>query len=95
MSGGGSGRRRRLRVLMASDFFLPDAGGVECHVYALSQALLARGHSVTVLTRARGGRRGVRWMTGGLKVHTRTRRRADAATLGLSPSEHVGLRVTR
>jgi hypothetical protein len=32
------------RVLMVSDFFFPNTGGVEVHIYQLSQCLLARGH---------------------------------------------------
>lgn len=35
---------RQHRVLMVCDFFYPNTGGVEVHIYQLSQALLARGH---------------------------------------------------
>jgi len=35
---------KRHRVLMVCDFFYPNTGGVEVHIYQLSQALLARGH---------------------------------------------------
>ena len=31
---------------MISDFFFPNMGGVENHIYQLSQCLLARGHKV-------------------------------------------------
>lgn len=31
---------------MVCDFFYPNTGGVEVHIYQLSQALLARGHKV-------------------------------------------------
>lgn len=34
----------QLRVLMVSDFFYPNTGGVESHIYQLSQCLLAAGH---------------------------------------------------
>eukprot|EP00887_Chlorella_sp_A99_P005311 scaffold1.g5311.t1 len=54
---------------MVSDFFYPNTGGVESHIYQLSQCLLARGHKVVVLTHAYGDRRGVRWLTNGLKVY--------------------------
>jgi hypothetical protein len=37
----------RHRVLMVSDFFYPNFGGVENHIYYLSQCLLQRGHKVT------------------------------------------------
>lgn len=36
----------RHRVLMVSDFFYPNFGGVENHIYYLSQCLLQRGHKV-------------------------------------------------
>jgi glycosyltransferase involved in cell wall biosynthesis len=39
-----------VRVLMATDFYWPHLGGVEQHVRALSHALCARGHTVTVAT---------------------------------------------
>lgn len=60
--------RQRLRVLMVSDFFYPNTGGVESHIYQLSQCLLARGHKVVVLTHAYGERAGVRYLTNGLKA---------------------------
>ena len=59
----------RESILMVSDFFLPNLGGVELHMYSLAQRLLKRGHRVTVLTHAYGDRCGVRYMTGGLKVY--------------------------
>jgi phosphatidylinositol glycan class A protein len=56
-------------IMMISDFFYPDAGGVENHMFMLSQCLLQLGHKVIVCTRARGNRQGVRWLTRGLKVY--------------------------
>ena len=53
---------------MVSDFFYPNSGGVEAHVFQLSQCLLALGHKVIVVTHSYGSRVGVRYMTGGLKV---------------------------
>jgi phosphatidylinositol glycan class A protein len=61
--------RNRESILMVSDFFLPNLGGVELHMYSLAQRLLRRGHRVTVLTHAYGDRCGVRYMTNGLKVY--------------------------
>ncbi|KAL4193998.1 hypothetical protein AMTRI_Chr05g57010 [Amborella trichopoda] len=61
--------QRRHRVLMVSDFFYPNFGGVENHLYYLSQCLLELGHKVVVMTHAYGTRTGVRYMTGGLKVY--------------------------
>ena len=57
------------RVAMCCDFFYPRLGGVEMHIWSLSQCLLRRGHKVIVVTHAYGDRRGVRYMTGGLKVY--------------------------
>ncbi|CAH8379340.1 unnamed protein product [Eruca vesicaria subsp. sativa] len=59
----------KIRVLMVSDFFFPNFGGVENHIYYLSQCLLKLGHKVVVMTHAYGNRTGVRYMTGGLKVY--------------------------
>ncbi|XP_059626815.1 phosphatidylinositol N-acetylglucosaminyltransferase subunit A isoform X1 [Cornus florida] len=57
------------RILMVSDFFYPNFGGVENHIYYLSQCLLKLGHKVVVMTHAYGNRSGVRYMTHGLKVY--------------------------
>jgi len=51
-----------------SDFFYPQPGGVESHIYQLSQRLIDRGHKVIVITHASGDRTGIRYLTNGLKV---------------------------
>ncbi|GFG29493.1 hypothetical protein Cfor_05052 [Coptotermes formosanus] len=43
-------------------------GGVEEHIFNLSQCLISRGYKVIVLTHSYGERVGVRYMTNGLKV---------------------------
>ena len=53
---------------MVSDFFYPLIGGVENHIYQLSQCLIARQYKVIVVTHAYDDRVGVRYMTNGLKV---------------------------
>ena len=58
-----------ITISMASDFFYPNTGGVESHIYQLSQCLLRKGHKVILITHAYGDRTGVRYMTGGLKVY--------------------------
>ncbi|CAL0321944.1 unnamed protein product [Lupinus luteus] len=63
------GRMEKHRIMMVSDFFYPNFGGVENHIYYLSQCLLKLGHKVVVVTHAYGNRSGVRYMTGGLKVY--------------------------
>ncbi|WCJ25253.1 Phosphatidylinositol N-acetylglucosaminyltransferase gpi3 subunit [Euphorbia peplus] len=60
---------KKHRILMVSDFFYPNFGGVENHIYYLSQCLLQLGHKVVVMTHAYGNRSGIRYMTGGLKVY--------------------------
>ncbi|CAM8879251.1 unnamed protein product [Rhodiola kirilowii] len=60
---------KKHRILMVSDFFYPNFGGVENHIYYLSQCLLKLGHKVVVMTHAYGNRSGVRYMTCGLKVY--------------------------
>jgi hypothetical protein len=40
------GQQRKQRILMVSDFFFPNFGGVESHIYYLSQCLLKLGHKV-------------------------------------------------
>ncbi|XP_065898364.1 phosphatidylinositol N-acetylglucosaminyltransferase subunit A-like [Dysidea avara] len=60
---------RRYNICMVSCFFHPNMGGVENHIYQLSQCLLARGHKVVVITHAYGNRIGVRYLTSMLKVY--------------------------
>ncbi|RLM85295.1 phosphatidylinositol N-acetylglucosaminyltransferase gpi3 subunit isoform X1 [Panicum miliaceum] len=61
--------RQKHRILMVSDFFFPKFGGVESHIYYLSQCLLKLGHKVVVMTHAYGNRSGVRYVTNDLKVY--------------------------
>ncbi|XP_071116250.1 phosphatidylinositol N-acetylglucosaminyltransferase subunit A-like [Haliotis cracherodii] len=56
-------------ICMVSDFFYPNMGGVESHIYQLSHCLLERGHKVIVITHLYGNRRGVRYLSSGLKVY--------------------------
>ncbi|XP_075542133.1 phosphatidylinositol glycan anchor biosynthesis class A isoform X3 [Dermacentor variabilis] len=77
--------RKRHRICMVSDFFYPNTGGVESHIYQLSQCLLALGHKVCVITHAYGDRKGVRYMTSGLKAFSSLALEVmlHASTLGL------------
>ncbi|WMV44094.1 hypothetical protein MTR67_037479 [Solanum verrucosum] len=63
------GEPEKHRILMVSDFFYPNFGGVENHIYYLSQCLIKEGHKVVVMTHAYQNRSGVRYMTNGLKVY--------------------------
>lgn len=57
------------KICMVSDFFYPNMGGVEEHIFNLSQCLIEQGHKVIVLTHSYKDRIGVRYMTNGLKVY--------------------------
>ncbi|KAI8820391.1 uncharacterized protein EV422DRAFT_496850 [Fimicolochytrium jonesii] len=54
---------------MVSDFFYPNMGGVEAHIYHLSQRLVRRGHKVIIVTHNYGQRVGIRYLTSGVKVY--------------------------
>lgn len=56
-------------IALVSDFFYPQPGGVELHIYHLAQNLIDRGHSVVIATHAYGDRQGIRVLTNGLKVY--------------------------
>ena len=53
---------------MVCDFFFPNIGGVENHIYQLSQCLIKRGHKVVIVTHSYGKCRGIRWLSDKLKV---------------------------
>jgi glycosyltransferase involved in cell wall biosynthesis len=54
-----------LKILQATEYFLPDAGrGIERFVYELSRGLIGAGHDVVVLTGGRGRGR----VLGGIRV---------------------------
>lgn len=56
---------------MVSDFFHPNTGGVETHIYQLSQCLMELGHTIVILTHSYDTRKytGVQYLTNGLKVY--------------------------
>ncbi|KAK6738559.1 hypothetical protein RB195_020581 [Necator americanus] len=56
-------------IALVSDFFCPNAGGVETHMYFLAQCLRQLGHKVVVITHAYGERRGICYLSNGLKVY--------------------------
>ncbi|XP_061924936.1 phosphatidylinositol N-acetylglucosaminyltransferase subunit A isoform X3 [Entelurus aequoreus] len=60
---------KKHNICMVSDFFYPNMGGVESHIYLLAQCLIERGHKVVVVTHAYGCRKGIRYLTNGLKVY--------------------------
>ncbi|XP_054643135.1 phosphatidylinositol N-acetylglucosaminyltransferase subunit A isoform X2 [Dunckerocampus dactyliophorus] len=60
---------RKHNICMVSDFFYPNMGGVESHIYLLSQCLIEKGHKVVIVTHAYGCRKGIRYLTNGLKVY--------------------------
>lgn len=56
-------------ICMVSDFFYPNMGGVEWHIFQLSQCLLELGHKVIVVTHFYEGRVGIRYLNKKLKVY--------------------------
>lgn len=60
----------RHNILMVCDFFHPNIGGVENHIYILSVNLLRRGHKVVAVTHSYPDSRvGIRWLAPGIKVY--------------------------
>lgn len=61
---------KKYSILFVCDFFLPNLGGVEMHIYSLALSLIERGHKVVVLTGLTApSRQGIRFLTGGIKVY--------------------------
>jgi|JI10StandDraft_1071094.scaffolds.fasta_scaffold2793114_1 phosphatidylinositol glycan class A protein len=60
-----------VNIALISDFFFPNIGGVESHMYYLAFCLKQMGHKVIVISRARKelGVIGVRHITSGIKVY--------------------------
>ncbi|KAI1339994.1 glycosyltransferase family 4 protein [Xylariaceae sp. FL0016] len=61
--------RPTYNIAMVSDFFFPQPGGVESHIYQLATKLIDRGHKVIIITHAYEDRKGIRYLTNGLKVY--------------------------
>ncbi|KAL5615271.1 hypothetical protein BROUX41_005322 [Berkeleyomyces rouxiae] len=61
--------RRTYNIAMVSDFFYPQPGGVESHIYQVATKLVDRGHKVIIITHAYEDRKGVRYLTNGIKVY--------------------------
>jgi phosphatidylinositol glycan class A protein len=59
----------QLRIAFVSDFCYPCLGGVEFHQYFLAQCLRRLGHHVILITGTYGNRRGVRYLSEGLKAY--------------------------
>lgn len=78
---------------MVSDFFFPNFGGVENHIYELSQCLMQQGHHVVVMTHAYGERTGVRYVTNGLKVRCLQRWARRTGMYGVRPRADHGTRA--
>eukprot|EP00040_Diaphanoeca_grandis_P010879 m.55745 g.55745 ORF g.55745 m.55745 type:complete len:451 (-) comp22125_c0_seq3:163-1515(-) len=58
-----------MRICHVCDFFHPNSGGVENHIYAVTSCLVLAGHKVVVVTHSYGDRVGVRYITPGIKVY--------------------------
>lgn len=60
---------KKLNICIISDYFYPSTGGVEAHMLNLAYCLIERGHKVIAITHNYGERKGVRYMTNGLKIY--------------------------
>ena len=58
-----------MRILLAAQFFPPDIGGEERHVYNLANILAARGHQVGVATQQVTGAPATEVLPSGARVH--------------------------
>jgi phosphatidylinositol glycan class A protein len=59
-----------MRIALVSDFFVPNLGGVEMHMYNVAQCLIEMGHKIIVVTTTYDNERcGVRYLSNGLKVY--------------------------
>uniref|UniRef100_A0A8C9GMX0 PIGA GPI anchor biosynthesis domain-containing protein n=1 Tax=Piliocolobus tephrosceles TaxID=591936 RepID=A0A8C9GMX0_9PRIM len=56
-------------VCMVSDFFYPNLGGIETHIFELSKQLVKKGFKVIIVTNSYNNRHGIRWMANGIKVY--------------------------
>ena len=61
--------RAAFNIAMVSDFFYPNMGGVESHIYHLAQCLVRLGHKVVIITHGYGNRNGVRYLSSCMKVY--------------------------
>mmetsp|Transcript_19281 Transcript_19281/g.31558 ORF Transcript_19281/g.31558 Transcript_19281/m.31558 type:complete len:550 (+) Transcript_19281:126-1775(+) len=61
--------RIRHHICFVCDFFYPNYGGIENHIYYLSQSLIRRGHKVVVVTHTYPGHEGIHYLKDGLKVY--------------------------
>ncbi|KAJ3268702.1 hypothetical protein HDV01_002355 [Terramyces sp. JEL0728] len=58
-----------MNICFVSDFFYPNVGGVEAHMYNLSKQLIKRGHKVVIITHSYGKRKGIKYLTSQVKVY--------------------------
>jgi phosphatidylinositol N-acetylglucosaminyltransferase subunit A len=58
-----------MNICFVSDFFFPNIGGVESHIYYLSQRLVQNGNKVVIITHAYPNRNGIRYLSSCVKVY--------------------------
>lgn len=58
-----------MNIAFVSDFFYPNVGGVESHLYNLSQKLTLLGHKIIIITHSYQNRTGIRYLTSNVKVY--------------------------
>lgn len=60
---------RPLNIAIMSDFFYPNLGGVEMHMYFLAYCLIERGHKVIIISKTYGDRQSIRYLPNGIKCY--------------------------
>src|SRR5262249_39404133 len=65
----GAVRSTLMRILLLAQFFPPDIGGEERHVFNLAKALADRGHEVAVATQRMAGVPDRETLASGVRVH--------------------------
>lgn len=60
---------KRLTIALVSDFFYPNLGGVEMHIYSLAYCLIELKHKVIIITHSYENRHGVRYLNNGIKCY--------------------------
>ena len=60
-----------MKIGLITEFFYPNIGGVESHVYFMAYCFKSKGHDVVIISRSREEKyyTGVRYFNNGIKVY--------------------------
>jgi hypothetical protein len=77
-----------MRILLLAQFFPPDIGGEELHVFNLANTLAGRGHEVAVATQRMVGVPDLQTLASGVRVH-RFSTAASASQVSIRPTAPI------